>query len=250
MLTKKQIIKNLKKIKIKEKYVIIHSDITGLVFQDFSLDSLWKIIFECFGKKKTYIFPTFTFNLKNKIWDYSVTKSEAGILSEFFRKKISKRRTIHPVHSVSIFGKNISKVPKHKSLSSFGRESIWEWLCNSKDVCNIGLGLNLHGGGTFCHLSEEKKKVKYRKYRKLNLKVIGKDKKIINKQFTYFARNPKFKKLENNWDKCEKDLIKNKLLEKFIFPENKYPVIKMNTYKVTNFILKKLEKNPHYLIKK
>ena len=107
MLTKKQIIKNLKKIKIKEKYVIIHSDITGLIFQDFSLDSLWKIIFECFGKNKTYIFPTFTFNLKNKIWDYSVTKSEAGVLSEFFRKKISKRRTIHPVHSVSIFGKNI-----------------------------------------------------------------------------------------------------------------------------------------------
>ena len=88
MLTKKQIIKNLKKIKIKEKYVIIHSDITGLIFQDFSLDSLWKIIFECFGKKKTYIFPTFTFNLKNKICDYSATKSEAGVLSEFFRKKI------------------------------------------------------------------------------------------------------------------------------------------------------------------
>ena len=56
MLTKKEIIKNLKKIKIREKYIIIHSDITGLIFNNFSIKQLWKIIFETFGKKKVYIF--------------------------------------------------------------------------------------------------------------------------------------------------------------------------------------------------
>ena len=71
MLTKKEIIKNLKKIKIREKYIIIHSDITGLIFNNFSIKQLWKIIFETFGKKKVYIFPTFTFSNKNKIWNYS-----------------------------------------------------------------------------------------------------------------------------------------------------------------------------------
>jgi len=250
MLTKKEIIKNLKKIKIKEKYVIIHSDVTGLIFHNFSIDYLWKMIFESFGKNKVYIFPTFTFNNKDKKWDYLSTKSEAGILSEFFRKKISTRRTIHPIHSVAIYGKNISKIPNHNSASSFGKGSIWEWLCRSKNFCNIGLGLNLQGGGTFCHFSEEKKNVKYRKYKNLDIKIIGKNKKIINKKFTYFARNPKFKKLSNDWNKCEKDLIKNKMLEKFIFPENNYKIIKMNTYKVTNFILKRLKKNENYLIKK
>ena len=249
MLTKKEIIKNLKKIKIREKYIIIHSDITGLIFNNFSIKQLWKIIFETFGKKKVYIFPTFTFSNKNKIWNYSSTKSETGILSEFFRKKISIKRTIHPIHSVAIFGKNNCKNLNHNSASSFGKGSIWEWLCNSKDVCNISLGLNLKGGATFCHFSEEKTNVRYRKYKDLDFKIIGKDKKIINKKFTYFARNSKFKRLKNDWSKVEKDLIKHKMIEEFIFPENNYRVIKMNTHKVTNFLLNRLKKNSNYLIK-
>ena len=71
MLTKTQIKNNLKKIKIKEKFVIIHSDVTGLYFKNFSLQELWKIIKLSLGKDKTYIFPAFT--LKNK-------KKKMGIL--------------------------------------------------------------------------------------------------------------------------------------------------------------------------
>ena len=66
MLSEKQLEKNLKKIKIKENFIIIHSDITGIVFRNFSLDKLWKIIFQSFGKNKTYIFPTFNFENNKK----------------------------------------------------------------------------------------------------------------------------------------------------------------------------------------
>ena len=66
MLTKVQIKNNLKKIKIKEKFIIIHSDVTGLYFKNFSLKELWKILVSSFGKDKTYIFPTFTLNNKKK----------------------------------------------------------------------------------------------------------------------------------------------------------------------------------------
>ena len=52
----------LSKVKIKEDYIIIHSDVVGLVFPNFTLEELWNIIFESFGKNKTYIFPTFSFN--------------------------------------------------------------------------------------------------------------------------------------------------------------------------------------------
>ena len=247
MLTEQQVIKNFKKIKIKENFIIIHSDITGLFFKNFSLEKLWKLIQKSLGDNKTYIFPTFTLHNKYNSWSYKRSKSECGALSEYFRKKIATRRTIHPIHSVAIYGKNQSKVPNHNSKSSFGKGSTWEWLCNSKDVCNLSLGLNLNGGGTFCHYSEEKNKISYREFKSIKLSIKGKNDKIIKKNFRYFSRS---KGIRNNWNKCEKDLINEKLLKKFKFKENDYQIIKMNTFKVINFISKKIKKDNYYLTNK
>ena len=72
-----------------------------------------------------------------------------------------------------------------------------------------------------------------------------KNKKEI-KKYLYFARKKRYK---NNWNKCEKELIKKLFIKKIIFPENKYQILKMNTFEVTNFLIKKLRKNKHYLIK-
>ncbi|MDC0417235.1 AAC(3) family N-acetyltransferase [Candidatus Pelagibacter sp.] len=247
MLTENQIERNLKKLNIKENFIIIHSDITGLYFKNFSLNKLWKIIFKTLGKDKTYIFPAFTlYSTKKKFWSYNKSKSDSGILSEYFRKKISSVRTAHPLHSVCIFGKSKDEIPKNKSLSSFGKGSVWEWLCRSKDVCNLSFGLNLLGGATFCHYSEEFMNVNYRKYITINFLIQNKLNKKIKKKYLYFARKKRYK---NNWNKCEKELIKKLFIKKIIFPENKYQILKMNTFEVTNFLIKKLRKNKHYLIK-
>ena len=156
-----EIKKIFKSIKIKEDFIIIHSDIVGLGFRNFKISKLWDIIFSSLGKNKTYILPSFTFERK-KNWDYKKSKSETGILSEYFRKNISSRRTIHPVHSVSIYGKHSSDIPEHNCQSSFGKGSVWEWLCKNKNVCNLSLGVELEGGATICHFPEEFVGVKYR----------------------------------------------------------------------------------------
>ena len=66
MLTEKKIYSELKKIKISEKYIIIHSDISGLYFKKFDIEKLWKIIFKSFGTKNTFILPTCTFSFQKK----------------------------------------------------------------------------------------------------------------------------------------------------------------------------------------
>ncbi len=250
MLTKKQIVQKLSSIDIEEKIIIIHSDITGLVFKDFSVKKLWEIIFSSFGKNKIYIFPTFTFNFsKNKIWDYHKTKSETGILSEYFRTKIANKRTIHPLHSVAIYSKKKSSLMKHTSSSSFGKGSIWEQLSKSKNVCNIALGLNLDGGATFCHYAEESQKVDYREFINLPGNIYDEKNKLVNKKFKYYARKKK-NKILNNWRKCEKDLKIKKIIKTYKFPKNKYQILKMNTFEVTQFLQKKIKKDSNYLIKK
>ena len=242
--------KFLSKVYIKEDFIIIHSDVTGLVFPKFDLKELWKIIFSSFGENKTYIFPTFTLNNHKKYWSYNQTKSDVGILSEYFRKNISSIRTIHPIHSVSIFGKNSFKIPIKHCSSSFGKNSFWEWACKNNNVCNISLGLELNGGATFCHYVEEYCKVPYRKYINLNYIVKDKQNKIIKKKYTYFSRNTDFKKeIINDWDSVQKTLIKKKLINIYKNENPKYQVLKMNTSKVSNFLIKKVKKNNIFLLK-
>lgn len=249
MLTKNELSKKLSSIKIREKYVIIHSDISGLVFRNFSLKDLWSLIFNSLGKEKTYILPTFTFDFyKKKIWDYNYSKSETGLLSEFFRLKIAKKRTIHPLHSVAIYSKNPIKFLNHNSKTSFGKGSIWEWVSNSKNVCNLAFGIGLDGGASFCHYAEEYSKVNYRSIIDLQGKVYDKDKKLVKKKFQYFSRKKKLN-IFNDWSRCERELKKSNLIKTYSISKIKYQILKMNTYKVTRFITKKLRSNPKYLTK-
>ncbi len=247
MLSEKLIKEELKKIKPKEKYIIIHADITGLYFSNFNIKKLWNIIFSSFGKNKTYIMPSFNFK-KNSKWFKKSTLSETGILSEYFRKNISNFRTLHPIHSVCVYGKGLLKFKNNYSLSSFGKGSIWEHICNSKNFANISLGTGFDGGATFCHYVEEKYSIPYRKM--INLpQIVFNNKKILKTKFKYFARNPK-SEYRNNWNRCYKELLKEKLIKKYKIGTNGFEVLEMNTYKVTKFLEKKLKSNLYYLAKK
>lgn len=249
MKTIDDVYKVFKSLRIKENFIIIHSDIVGLEFKNFSLSKLWEVIFYGIGSEKTYLFPAFSYSFaKNKIWDYYKTPSEAGILSEYFRKNISSNRTIHPIHSLSVYGKNMQDVPFQNCNSSFGKGSVWEWLCKNKDVCNLSLGTRLEGGATICHYAEEHIRVNYRKYIDLPGTIIDKDKKKNRSKFTYYGRiiNKNFEG-HNNWIACEQDLLKKRFLLRKFFFKNSYPVSIMNAKRGIKFIINKLKNNSEYL---
>ena len=71
--------------------------------------------------------------------------------------------------------------------------SSWEWLCKNKNVRNISIGIGFVGGSTFCHYSEEKSKVFYRKYKEIDTLVYDSKNKLIDKKFSFFARKKGFK---------------------------------------------------------
>ena len=115
-------------------------------------------------------------------------------------------------------------------------------MCKNKNVRNISIGIGFVGGSTFCHYSEEKSKVFYRKYKEIDTLVYDSKNKLIDKKFSFFARKKGFK---NNWTKCEKFLKKKKIL---IEHKNKYniPIFSMNTSLATNQILKKFLKTKSF----
>ena len=248
MFSLKDIKSILSNINIKEDYILIHSNL--LIFDqfNFSIEDLWDVLHKTLGNNKTYLMPTFTFSFtKKKIWDYNNSKSETGALTEFFRKKVAKKRTVHPLHSLCVYGPNYKYVTNHKCSSSFGKGSTWEWICKNKNVSNLSIGIGLNGGATICHYPEELYKVDYREFIELNGKIILKNGLKKKSNFTYFRRVQKKKLIGfNYWNKCEKDLIKENILEKRLF-KNKIPILVMNTKRASDFIIKKMSTEKNYL---
>ena len=245
MRKKDQLYNVFKKLKFKEDFLIIHSDILSFHRFKFDLNIFFKILSECLGRNKTLIFPSFNLK-KRKTWYLNSTKSEAGILSEYIRKNENTVRSLHPIHSVCIYGPKKKQIPLNKSISSFGKNSCWDWLCNSENVRNVSIGIGFVGGATFCHYAEEKAKVNYRYYKKINTLVYDAKNHLIKKKFLFFARKRGFK---NSWKNCEKDLKRSKILIKH---KNTYniPIFSMNTKLASKFILKKISKDNKYLTKK
>ncbi len=245
-MTKKKEIKNLfKKLKFKENYLIIHSDLTSFYEFKFNIKDFFKSLSCSLGKNKTLIFPSFTLKKKEK-WYCNKSKGESGALSEYVRKNFSNVRSIHPVHSVCIYGPNKNKIPINKCISSFGKNSPWEWLCKNKDVRNISLGIGVAGGATIWHYTEEKLKVHYRSYNTIKTKVYDSKNKLVKKNFKYFARKKGFK---NSLMRCEKFLRKKNILK---IHKNSYqiPILSMNAKLATDAICNQLIKNKNFLLKK
>ncbi len=242
MYNENSLYKLFKSLKFKEDFIIIHPDL--LSFHQFKVSPkrFWELIISGLGENKTFILPTFTFS-KKKIWKCNHTKSESGYLTEFVRK-ISQKRTVHPIHSICVYGKNYKEVPNHKCASSFGKYSTWEWLCENNNVRNLSLGSEFDKGATICHYPEEKCRVFYRKYIKLNSKVYDNNNKLISKNFMFFARRKGF---ENNWSKCLKELKKKKII---VYSKNKFriPIFSMSSKEITDFITEKINVNENYVI--
>ena len=243
------LIKFLLSSKIKEEFIIIHSNLIPLRLNKKQTNKFVEVLVGKLKKKFTIIMPSFKFNYKKKEWFYKKTKSEMGSMTEIFRKRYASIRTIHPFHSVCVYGKKSQFIKGKISSSSFDKDSFWSWACNRDDVVNLSLFLGVEGGATFLHYIEEFLNVPYRKFINLRFKSYDKNGDKITHKFMYFGiRRYKSMIIENDWKKVESDLTKSKLLKTKKF--GNFFIKYMNTKKVTNYLFYKIKKNSYYMVKK
>ena len=89
-----------------------------------------KTIFDIIGENGFVAVPTFTLNFpKNREFDVENTPSEQmGIFSEFIRKHEGSKRTYHPIHSISLLGKNSNHIASLKGDTEFSEGSSFDHL--------------------------------------------------------------------------------------------------------------------------
>lgn len=225
----------------KNDDIMIHGD-SGVIQQlgsvgkfKFFFDRIIKFI----GNQGTVLIPAFSYSFcKKKLFNPKITPSEVGLFSEIFRLRRDTKRTNHPIFSFSIYGKNWEIYKKARTETCFGKGTIFDIFHNFNGKI-ITMGTNFENSATFLHYIEQSAFVNYRYNKKFFGKIISKkNKEPINTTFYVRKRklNIKFKKPPPYF----------KYLKKTEF--GRYNVYSISSKKFYNICIKKLKRNPKYLV--
>lgn len=89
--------------------VLVHSSCKSIGPIEGGANTFIEALKEVVGKEGTLLFPTFTYDYVNKnnpVFDVNNTVSHCGIITEIFRKMTDVKRSVHPTHSVAVWGKD------------------------------------------------------------------------------------------------------------------------------------------------
>lgn len=135
----------------------------------------------------TVLVPSFTYSLtKNESYDPLHTQSNVGLFSEAFRRCHGVSRTLHPIFSFSIYGKNKQKFTDANINDCFGVGTVFDefFKIDGKILC-IGCSLDRV---TFIHYVEQQLGVPYRYFKNFHGEIIVNN--ISQKVTTqYFVRD-------------------------------------------------------------
>ena len=230
-----------------EPLVFVHSGLFPFGIIEGGVSGVCKLLLDWIGPNGTLAMPAFTFK-KRDIWHQNNTPSEMGVLTEYFRKLPGVRRTIHPIHSVSVFGVQAEYLTSDIDASSFGEISVFEKLLRLKAL-NVSLGTEFEGGATYLHYIEELAQVPYRRYVDVKTKVFDGDGVEVDKKFTYFARRRDDNyEWNNRWSLVFDDLISEDLIS--VQKLGPAKIMYSNIYSAGNFFLENLKENPLYCARK
>ncbi len=186
-------------------------------------------ILEKIGKNGTLLIPTYNWDFcKGKRFDYFKTPSSAGDLGNYALKNKKFKRTINPIYSFAVIGKDRNRICKFRHESCFGNNSPFEYLIR-KNGKNLFIGLkDYREGFHFPYVAEEKVGVNHRffKYFKGKYKKGNSLKNYTAKMYVRKIEQNKITYLDNNF----KNILKrNKFLKE----------IKNNKIIISSLLIKK-----------
>lgn len=141
--------------------VLLTSDIMQLMFttmrngERFDRDAFIDSILEAIGKEGTLLIPTFNWDFCHGVtFDYYKTPCKTGALGGFALGRADFRRTMHPLYSFAVAGKDQAFLCEMQNISSFGDDSPFGYLEKNHGK-NVIIGIHYTDCFTFVHHCEE-----------------------------------------------------------------------------------------------
>ncbi len=156
MHSKQDIVKNLEKLGIKKgDKLLVHASYKALGAVDGGIETVIEAFKEAVGEEGTLMFPTFTYenvNGQNPVFNIKTSPSCVGMVPEVFRHGDGVVRSLHPTHSLAVWGKDKEYYVEnhHQDQNCLDKNSpIMKLKNNGGKILLVGCGLKkntlLHG---------------------------------------------------------------------------------------------------------
>jgi aminoglycoside 3-N-acetyltransferase len=160
--------------------LLVSSDIQRLIFlalknrDSFSPAWFIEILQAKLGSRGTLLIPTFNWDFcKGLPFDYYKTPCMTGALGREALKMRDFTRSLHPIYSFAVWGRDRDYVCSMKNISSFGGDSPFAYLHESGK--NMIIDVSMKHCFTFAHYVEERVGVPYRFMKTFTAEYIGPD---------------------------------------------------------------------------
>jgi aminoglycoside 3-N-acetyltransferase len=176
--------------------VVLAGDVTRLALAGkrletgFNINTFTDVVKQCLGKGGTLVIPAYNFNLRNN--DQFHPKRSAPITGSLAVAALNRTefiRTSHPLHSFLAWGEQAEALAALSNRSSFDERSPFAFFREHKALMLL-VDTTVAEAFTFVHHVEEMEKVKYRRYKKLIIKVEGENGQINGKEILIYAKKP------------------------------------------------------------
>ena len=146
--------------------LLVHSDITPLLRGGATVGGIIDGLLKAIGPDGTLVLPTFNFEWCSKgEFDHSRTPSTTGLLSEVARRDSRFVRTLHPIYSFVVSGRQQDEFLSYDHPSGYGVGSGFETLHRLGGKIMV-IGLSWQDSMTFVHYVEQQENVPYRYHKR------------------------------------------------------------------------------------
>lgn len=145
--------------------LFVHSSLKSLGYVEGGAAAVIGALQDAVGPHGTLLLPTYylpggtvraTCDMKDYVFDPRRHGTHMGRLPEAFLASAGVRRSIHPTHSVSAWGRHAARLTEahHRAPSIFGVDSPWQRFIVCEQAKVLGLGISM-GPVTFYHALED-----------------------------------------------------------------------------------------------
>ncbi|MGK5047765.1 AAC(3) family N-acetyltransferase [Janthinobacterium sp. GB4P2] len=150
---------------VQGETLFIHSSLKSLGYVEGGALAVIRALQDAVGPQGTLLLPTYylpggtvraTCAMPDYVFDPRRHGTHMGRLPEAFLASAGVRRSIHPTHSVSAWGRHAADLTEahHRAPSIFGMDSPWQRFIGCDHAKVLGLGISM-GPVTFYHALED-----------------------------------------------------------------------------------------------
>ena len=184
------------------------------------IDSLQNIV----GEEGLLIFPTFNYSFcKGETFDYWKTPSKMGHLTQLALSRKDFKRTKHPIHSMTVWGRERDILCEMENKTSFGMDSPFQYM-KDNHVKNLFIDVPCAHSYAFVHYVEETVGVEYRFFKDFTSNYIDQWGNSSQRTYSMYARDLEKNAVHTNFD-FEKEFQEIHVMRKFTMNGVDYKII-------------------------